>query len=288
MTGVIILNYFTHEDTLALYEQVTGFPELRILVVDNSNNPDEVEKLKSRIPEDQLLFSPENLGYAGGNNLGILTMLDHPDIDLIALLNPDIRLRNNIFPALRALFSKDPLLGVAGPRLCIRGSENTIYSDGGILEKNRFLKPAHIHNDTSVHEVEIPSKKNIDYVNGSFIMMRADAIRDVGLFDEKFFLYFEEVDWCKRAREKGWSLKVSTDLTALQSISEKGIRYNYYFFRGWFLYLHKYDKESIRPLLFHQLKKIKWKLQNKEIPLAERLSISWSRLKGIVSGVFGT
>ncbi|MEX0770572.1 MAG: glycosyltransferase family 2 protein [Balneolaceae bacterium] len=287
MTGVIILNYFTCEDTIALYRQIVEFPDLIVLVVDNSCDTEEADELKAVIPEEQLLISPQNMGYAGGNNLGILSMLDHPEVDLVALLNPDVCLEGNILPALREMFEVDPELAAAGPRLCIRGSdEEIIYSDGGILAGERFLKPSHIHGRLPVHEAEPSIGRKIDYVNGSFIVMRVDAIRDIGMFDENFFLYFEEVDWCTRARKKGWKLQVNPGFTAFQRISEKGTRYNYYYYRGWFLYLHKYDKKSILPLLFHQLKKIKWKLQNRDIPWERRIEIAWSRFKGVMAGVF--
>lgn len=286
MTGVIILNYFTHEDTITLYKQIDEFPDVSVFVVDNSCDTEETLKLKAVIPEERLLISPQNMGYAGGNNLGILSMMDHPEVDLVTLLNPDICLESNILPALREMFEEDPELAVAGPRLCIRGSEEIIYSDGGILTRHRFLKPTHINGHVPVHEAEPSVGREVDYVNGSFIVMRVDAIRKIGMFDEKFFLYFEEVDWCTRARKQGWKLQVDPGITAFQRISEKGTRYNYYYYRGWFLYLHKYDRKSILPLLFHQLKKIKWKLQNRDIPWDRRIEIAWSRFKGVMAGVF--
>ncbi|MEX2574480.1 MAG: hypothetical protein WD317_09295 [Balneolaceae bacterium] len=390
---MIILNYFSREDTLRLYRQLSGYPDLKLLVVDNSCNPAEAASLRREIPAASLLITKKNLGYAGGNNLGIryLTGMacppgktatavadtdpanttvaapiadtpggsdadtdragaagpaesgsggDPEDIDLIALLNPDITLHENLFPALRSAFEADPRLAAAGPRLCLRGKEERIYSDGGILvkdEREGFLKPVHLHRGRTAEEADAapearkptgittkPDQKadsnqyspadsresnsagsdenspannhknryknskisrEIDYVNGSFLVMRVEALREVGLPDERFFLYFEEVDWCMRVKREGWSIAVLKDLAAGQKISDKGENYLYYFSRSWFLFLHKYDRRSIRPLMIRQLKKVKWTMQDSTMPAGKRLSLAWSRLKGIAAGV---
>src|SRR5690625_5370496 len=73
-TGVIILNYHSSDDTIRLYREIESFPGLRRLVVDNSSDSDEASRLRAAIPARDLLFASENLGYAGGNNLGIRTL----------------------------------------------------------------------------------------------------------------------------------------------------------------------------------------------------------------------
>ena len=309
-TGVIILNYRSSDDTIRLYREIESFPNLRRLVVDNSADPVEASRLKDSIPIGDLLFAPRNLGYAGGNNLGIRTLAgvdtrlkpesrqpqnaepgrtgtgqprSDSDIDLIAILNPDISLSQNIFPLLRRCFEINPPLAAAGPRLCIREQDQVIYSDGGIFRQGLFLRPGHLHSGMRVEDVT-DEDQPIDYVNGSFIVLRTEAIRQIGGFDEKFFLDSEEADWCRRALAQGWDLEVQTHAVAWQQVSPKEETFSYYFFRSWFLYLHLYDKRGIRPLFIHQMKKIKWLLQTREIPLKRRLRLARSRLQGVLAG----
>ncbi|MEX2602273.1 MAG: hypothetical protein WD355_11525 [Balneolaceae bacterium] len=288
--GVVILNYFSREDTLSLYETLTGYPGLEICVVDNSCDPGEERALRSTIRESQLLISDRNRGYAGGNNLGIRHLMQAGELKAIALLNPDIELKWNIFPSLLKWLDADPELAAAGPRLLIRGRESVIYSDGGCLvrQDKGYLKPVHAGSGLRIdREPPLPGgrvKSGVDYINGSFILIRTVAFREVGLLDEKFFLYFEEVDWCSRARILGWKVGVDRDLTAWQRISEKGDAYQFWFFRGWLLYLNRYDSAGIHHLLLEQLKKSVWILRDQNRPLRERCLLAARRIAGSFRG----
>ena len=342
--GVIILNYFSYQETCELYRQIDILGNVDVLVVDNSADAEETESLRETIPGERLLSTGKNLGYAGGNNLGIRAMLTQwnselssdssysnqikvvsglnpefnkeseeigskvkleaaPGVDLIALINPDVRIKGNPFTTLAHSFHKNPRLAAVAPRLCVRDDPERIYSDGGVLlDQNGYFKPAHLNSGVIIDERRsgkadggeseeqartwraISPDRKPDYINGSFFVMNTAAIEEVGLLDENFFLYFEEVDWCRRAVEKSWSIMSVPEVTAWQTISPKNERYNYHFFRSWLLFQHKYNREGVKPLLIDQLKKIKWIISDRNKPLGQRFRYAWYRLKGVTKG----
>jgi GT2 family glycosyltransferase len=168
----------------------------------------------SRRPSSPLIFvqTGENLGYAGGNNVGIRYALAKADFDHIWILNNDTVVHRD---ALRNVVSKAEALGrerqktgMVGSKLLYYDSPSSINGIGGSYNK-WFSLPAQIgmlEEDEGQYDGE---DVKIDYVMGSSVLVSREFLRDVGLLCEDYFLYYEEVDWAERGRRKAWGLSYS-------------------------------------------------------------------------------
>jgi GT2 family glycosyltransferase len=280
--GVVILNYYSAEDTIALYHQIRSFKKLRfsISVVDNSCDQSESFQLNNAIDKDDLIINSINSGYAVGNNLGIQHLSKDAEIEYFVILNPDISFDPSILTVLIKKFEQDEMLAAAGPRLCFRDNIQKIYSDGGCLidTKGMFL-PKHKNSNRMINDLNLGQSEKLDYISGSFLMLSRKAINKLGPIPVDYFLYFEETDWCYNAKLNGWKLLVDTSVVAYQRTSNKGEKYVFYMTRNCILFNKRYYKE----LRFWNLLKyfsIEFVSHLKHL----RFSKAWSVLLGFLQG----
>ncbi|NJR37731.1 MAG: glycosyltransferase family 2 protein [Leptolyngbyaceae cyanobacterium CSU_1_4] len=219
---IIILNYRTPELTIAclhsLLQEVEALPGTQVTVVDNNSADGSVEKISAAIATehwDWVTFLPQdrNGGYAFGNNVAIRPALaeDSPP-DYILLLNPDTVVRPGALQALVDFMDKTPAAGIAGSRLedpdgtpqCSAFRFPNVWSelDSGLrLGLVTQLLAQRIVPILPVTDVI----QQVDWVAGASMMVRRQVFETAGLMDEKYFLYFEEVDFCVAANKAGWS-----------------------------------------------------------------------------------
>jgi GT2 family glycosyltransferase len=208
-TGVVVLNYGHPRDTWACLESLeqSGDGDLDVVVVDNAPEGADHDRLREGVGgRAEVVASGSNLGYAGGNNLGIARLLDR-DVDQVMLLNPDARVEPHTLRVLRRLLHNRPRCGVVGPRLVFPGTPSRICFDGGVVNRENG---ATWHRRRGHLEAGAPVRRarRTDFVTGAAVMVRADTVREVGLLPERYFMYYEETDWCLRAARAGWKLLV--------------------------------------------------------------------------------
>lgn len=149
-----------------------------------------------------LIQTGENLGFAGGNNVGIRWALAQGDVDYIWLLNNDTVVDPDALSALVDVAEQDALVGMVGSRVLYYDEPTQVQAlAGGRVNCwtgfTRHLDEGDEHGSTPVR---------LDYVTGSSLLVRGSLVKQLGALDERYFLYSEEVDWCLRARRKGWKL----------------------------------------------------------------------------------
>lgn len=284
--GVIILNYNSSVDSIELYNSLLSFnlPYLHPIIIDNASNKKEVEALKLTIPQEHLILNNKNLGYSGGNNIGIKKCFEN-NYQYILLLNPDIRLNKFTIPKLIDSLSNIPNAAAIGPRICYRNNPKLIYSDGGIIEVNKGYLSNHINYNKMINDVSLNNTINkVDFVNGSFILMKSEVLKEIGIFKELFFLYYEEAEWCLRANLKGFNCYTNSEAIAYHSSSTKGKKYYYYMIRNRLLLakLFKTQYSNTRRRIFRTLVKESFHYFTKS---EEKLKIQM-KWKGFWAGVF--
>lgn len=218
--GIIILNYRTADLTIECLRSLTNeIPKIfaRVLVPDNASSDGSVEKITAAIVAEgwkswvSVLPLERNGGYAFGNNAGIRSFLESSQPpELIMLLNPDTTVRPGAVEALVEFMTRHPDVGIVGSQLedvnGIRQASgfrfHTLFSelDGG-LRLGLFSKLiTHRAVVLPLSAVACP----VEWVSGASMMIRRRVFDSIGLLDEGYFLYFEEVDFARRAAHAGW------------------------------------------------------------------------------------
>jgi GT2 family glycosyltransferase len=210
-TGVVILNYGDPVDTLACLASLEQSDDLdlEIVVVDNRAATQEHADLRTQVGRRaEVIASGDNLGYAGGNNIGISTLLGR-GVEFVWLLNPDTRTEPATLRHLLTMMRARPSCGVAGPRLVLPGSPARIWYDGGVIDET-VGATSHRAQGRLETKAARPRARKTDYVTGASLLARATTFEQVGLLPERYFLYYEETDWCLRVRAAGWQPMVQS------------------------------------------------------------------------------
>ena len=252
--NIIILNYNSSKDTVELFNSIAAQGNFKnLLVVDNNSELGDKEILIKNISPDSILWNKENSGYAEGNISGINYLKPKND-DLILFLNPDIRISISTIGNLCSIINKSEDLGIIGPRICYRNRPSVIYSDGGRVINEKAFHTFHLHHKMNISDVENPALHEVDYVNGSCFLFKASLLKKIGPMLTNFFLYFEETEWCLRARKNGFKCMIDSNSVAYHSSSSKNRMYHYYMMRNR-IYLAKSQDEAIWPTYHFLLKK---------------------------------
>lgn len=207
-TGVVVLNYKNADDTLACLDSLERSDDLDldIVVVDNGPDGPEFAQLRDRVGRrGEAIASGGNLGYAAGNNIGIARVLER-GCELVWVLNPDTLVEPSTLPMLREHLAAVPDCGIVGPRIVLSGRPPRIWFDGGLID--REIGAVRHLNAGKVADRVPPEVLDVDYVTGACMLVRRSMIEDIGPIPEKYFLYYEETDWCVRAQRAGWRIMV--------------------------------------------------------------------------------
>lgn len=199
--SIITINYNGIIDTCELIESIPFSDDLEVIVVDNASQEDEASIISERYPHVKVIRNNNNLGFAGGNNLGIKEAKGK----YIFLINNDTILKDfNIEPLIKRLQSSDKI-GIVCPKLRFTWGTNPLQFTGytplsAITVRNQaigFGEEDHGQYDT-------PHKT--PYAHGAAMIIKREAIDKVGLMPECFFLYYEELDWSMMFTRAGYEI----------------------------------------------------------------------------------
>ena len=201
--GIVVLTFNNYADTRECLESLHGldYDDHEVIVVDNGSKDGSLERLQHEYPYDIFVHNADNLGYAGGNNRGIELALER-GAQLIWILNNDTIVAKDSLSRLVRTARESPRAGVIGSKVYYHTHRNKLYFAGGSISKwtgvTRHL--GYMEIDRGQHD----EKKEVDFINGCNMLIRRACIDEIGLFDEDYFLYYEETDWAVRARKAGW------------------------------------------------------------------------------------
>lgn len=250
----VVLNYRAVDDVVRCVASLrrSDYRHQSLVVVDNGATEDTIRRLSTELPTTTVLTSRENLGYAGGNNLGI----DHAlarDADLVWILNPDTEVEASTLALMVDVMQDHPTAGIVGCRILDgRVPGDVVWSNG---EDIRWEEGgATSHRDAGTRDRELPADGPFptDYVTGACMLVRRDVFEQVGLLPERYFLYFEETDFNVRASRIGWRLLIEprARLRHFQrSYSHlPSARYVYYYVRNRVLFGKTFTDQSTESL----------------------------------------
>jgi GT2 family glycosyltransferase len=203
--AVVVVNWngkdYSLECLKSLQEQL--HVEINVVLVDNGSTDGSVSSIRKEYPEVVIVESEQNLGYAGGNNLGMVLALEQ-GFEYVLVLNNDTVLATDCVYQLIMDLERHPEAAAAAPKSYYLESPHQIYFAGGAIR--RTGQTIHIGGGCG-DGPEFCHTFDTEWLNGCAIMFRSRALRDVGLFEPKFFLLFEETDWSLRARNVGYRLR---------------------------------------------------------------------------------
>jgi len=171
--------------------------ELRVRVVDNASTDDSLERALRHRPDTVLHRHARNLGFAKGLN----PSLRDCDTPFIVLLNPDVFLGPDWIERMVERMASDADIAIAGCKLYYE--DGTTLQHGGGRIHWPLATPGH-HGVGEPDTGQCDAPRDVDYVCAAAVMLSTTAVKDVGLFDENYFMYYEDVDWCFRARAAGY------------------------------------------------------------------------------------
>lgn len=200
--SIITVNYQGTNDTDELLACLAkcSYPDFDVWVVDNGSK-EPPYALEEKYPTVNFIFSKENLGFAGGNNLAIVACQG----DLILLLNNDTLVEPNFLDALPALFAQDEKIGIVSSRLMYRDQPGIVQfagSKGMNPYTGRSFAIGWKQKDQPAFHENYPSS----HAHGAAMCVKREVFEKIGLMWESYFLYYEELDFCERAKRAGFEI----------------------------------------------------------------------------------
>jgi N-acetylglucosaminyl-diphospho-decaprenol L-rhamnosyltransferase len=207
--SVVIVTYASWPLTLRCVRSLyaTGYEDVEVVIVDN-DRPEPPELTHPAC----LIRNEENLGFARACNHGISASSG----DLVVLVNPDALVEKGFFRRVEAFLEENPAVGVAGPRVLDANgrvqlsARRELSMISGLLGRTSLL--TRLFPSSTLVKKQFPAvtqltgPTEVDWVSGACMVVRRRALDEVGLLDERFFMYFEDADLCRRVREAGWSV----------------------------------------------------------------------------------
>jgi GT2 family glycosyltransferase len=257
--ATIVLNWNNAKDTIECLHSLHTIqdPNHQIIVVDNGSTDSSLAEIRKAFPHLDYVENESNLGFAEGNNRGILYALEK-GADYLLLLNNDTVVDPAILQAFRKALTLHPAAGAFGAKIYFYDEPTLIWHAGGDVSL-RLGKCYHHGSRDSDLDKKWEHVREINYACGCAILVKAEAIRQVGLMDPRFFLIWEEVDWCWRMRKAGYPILFIPEAKLWHKVSasfeggHKGPLWHYFYARNRLLFFKKNTSLKTRLTLYKRL-----------------------------------
>ena len=255
----IIVNWNGYRDTLiclaSLAKTSKRFADCTVVVVDNGSTNESVAEIRKKFPKITLLTTGKNLGFTGGNNFGIAYALKH-GADFVWLLNNDTFVQENALSFVKSF--DDPRIGICGSKIYF-APEHEFHFDryeknergkvfwyaGGIVDwQNMYASHRGVD---EVDHGQYDTTAETQFITGCSMLIRRELIEKIGLLDDRYYLYLEDLDYCLRAKRAGYTLlyvptSILWHVNAGSSARPGNPLHEYYFTRNRLLLGFRYAK----------------------------------------------
>ena len=206
--AVVVLNWNGREDTLACLASLSTVRDgsLTLIVVDNASSDGTIEAIRARFPEVVVCENDENLGFAGGMNVGIERAL-LLDADYVFVLNNDATVSPDTISRLVKTAESSPQIGGISPVVCFADSPETVWFAGATFDSARGYPGRMLGYGEPLASVAA-TPFDTERLTGAAMLISRQCLQDVGPFDPDLFFLYEDVDWSLRARSRGYRLCV--------------------------------------------------------------------------------
>lgn len=204
--GIVIINWnsFSHTHQCLLSLKKVTYPNFKVFIVDNGSSDGSGNQLEEKHGDfARFIFHHENAGFAGGNNIGIAEVIKQ-GYDYLMLLNNDTESKPDFLNHLVNRLEKNHTLGAVQPIFFFLLEKNKIWNAGGKYIPFLGLTRTIGYNQVAKEKYNQP--KTIDWITGCCFLVSSEIVKEVGMLNEKFFIYYEDVDWSFRIRKAGYRL----------------------------------------------------------------------------------
>lgn len=215
MLSIVIVNYnagkMLKDCVDSIYRESLDTP-FDVWVVDNDSRDDSIDTIKQSHPSVRIIENKINVGFAAANNIA----LSKSKSDYFLLLNPDTFIRDNAIEKVVGFMNKNSDVGIAGCRVlnvdetlqlaCRRSIPTPGVAFFRLSGLSKLFPNSKIMATYNLTYLDPDQANEVDAVSGAFLIIRKKVVDKIGLLDEKFFMYGEELDWCFRAKKAGWKV----------------------------------------------------------------------------------
>ncbi|OPA76072.1 glycosyl transferase family 2 [Paenibacillus selenitireducens] len=255
--SIIILNYNTRQLTLdclqSVYSSITKF-SYEVIIIDNHSKDDSVQHFQQQYPMATLIANEDNVGFSRANNQGIRIAQGR----YILLLNSDTIVEPDTLDIMIRFMDEQPNVGASGCKVvlpdgsldkaCRRGFPTPSASFYYAFGFSKLFPNNPRFNQYQLGYLSSDESYPIDCLVGAFMLVRREAIDQVGMLDEEFFMYGEDIDWCYRIKEAGWQIYyyAETKITHYKGASSRRKPYKiiYEFHRAMYLFHRKHYRKK--------------------------------------------
>lgn len=230
--SVVILNYNTVDLTRACLQTVfassLGKYSMEVIVCDNGSTDGSVEMIRKEFPQVIFIDNKKNLGFAAGNNPGIKRAKGR----YILLLNTDTEVQNNTFRVMLEFMDSHPEVGASTCKLllpdgsmdpaCHRGFPTPWASLTYLSKLEKLFSKSRLFGQYHQGYKDLSRIHEVDCIVGAFFLVRREVVKEVGLLDEDYFMYAEDIDWAYRIRQAGWKIMYNPTVTILHKKKQSG------------------------------------------------------------------
>jgi GT2 family glycosyltransferase len=261
--SIIILNYNTIELTRTCLKTVLasklGSYVVEVIACDNGSSDGSGQMIQKEFPEVIFIDNKKNLGFAAGNNPGIKRAKGR----YVLLLNTDTEVPPNTLSTMIAFMDASPTAGAATCKLllpdgsmdpaCHRGFPTPWVAFTYLSKLEKLFPSVPVFSEYHQLYKDLATTHEVDCISGAFFMVRREVIDQVGLMDEEFFMYGEDIDWAYRIRSAGWKILYNPTVTILHKKKQSGrsnllkrrrVTTEIYFHKyNWLFYKKHYEKK---------------------------------------------
>lgn len=255
--SIIVVNFntkkLTSECIQSVFQSNTQF-NFEIIIVDNHSTDESIKYIKHQYPNVHLIENTDNLGYSRANNQGIESAQGR----YMLLLNSDTTVETDTLETMIQFMDTHPEVGASGCKVvlpdgsldkaCRRGFPTPLTTFYYVSGLSKLFPNSPRFNSYHMEYLNEDEAYPIDCLVGAFMMVRREAVNQVGLLDERFFMYFEDTDWCYRIQEAGWLnyYYPKTKITHFKRGSSRGrpYRITYEFHRAMKLFYDKHYRNK--------------------------------------------
>ncbi len=281
LVSIISVHFNQIALTEAFIESVLSqsYSDFELIIIDNGSVHEPVSPLVEKYPSVCFIISEENLGFAGGNNLGI----EKAKGAFLFFLNNDTEIQDDTIEILVEHFNNNPLCGMLSPKIKYYDSNTLQYAGSGEINlyTGRNSRIGYKEEDSGQYD----RVYRTEIIHGAAMMVSRGLIGIIGMMPAEFFLYYEEIDWCQRAKEAGFEIWFNGHSTVYHkesmSIGKNSPLKTYYMSRNRLLFMRRHT---------HGFKKLSWIVFFILFSIPKSILIftlkkDWNNLKGFLKGV---